>query len=225
MSGHPQRRAGTADGIAAKSIRRRARIAALAGAAAAAPLAALAAAGPARAADSGVWDRIAQCESGGDWHINTGNGYYGGLQFTASTWLAYGGGAYAATADAASRVQQIAVAGRVEAAQGWGAWPVCSVQAGAYGGAPAAAVPQTLKAYKARESLPSEPARPAVRSAAPSAAGEEAADRGSYTVEAGDTLSGIAAAHRTSWQHLYAINKQIVGGDPDLILPGQRLAL
>jgi hypothetical protein len=77
-----------------------------------------------------VWDRIAACESGGNWSINTGNGYYGGLQFSSGTWLGYGGGAYAPTANLASREQQIAIAERVQAAQGWGAWPVCSVRAG-----------------------------------------------------------------------------------------------
>jgi LysM repeat protein len=81
--------------------------------------------------DGSVWDRIAQCESGGNWSINTGNGYYGGLQFTASTWNAYGGQAYAARADLASREAQIAVASKVQASQGWGAWPVCSYKAGA----------------------------------------------------------------------------------------------
>ncbi len=103
----------------------------LAGAALLAPPGLLAASGNAAAADSGVWDRIAQCESGGNWHINTGNGYYGGLQFSAGTWRAYGGSAYAATADQASRSAQIAVASKVQRAQGWGAWPVCSVRAGA----------------------------------------------------------------------------------------------
>ncbi len=77
-----------------------------------------------------VWDAIAACESGGNWATNTGNGYYGGLQFSSSTWLAYGGGSYAPTANLASRDAQIAIAERVQAAQGWGAWPVCSVQAG-----------------------------------------------------------------------------------------------
>ena len=77
-----------------------------------------------------VWDRIAACESGGNWSINTGNGYYGGLQFSSGTWLGYGGGAYAATANLASREEQIAIGERVQAAQGWGAWPVCSVKAG-----------------------------------------------------------------------------------------------
>ena len=72
------------------------------------------------------WDRIAQCESGGNWHINTGNGYYGGLQFTQQTWEGYGGLAYAPRADLATREQQIDIAERVQREQGWGAWPVCS---------------------------------------------------------------------------------------------------
>ena len=65
------------------------------------------------------------CESGGNWSINTGNGYYGGLQFSSSTWLAFGGGAYAPRADLAAKPQQIAIAEHVLAAQGPGAWPVC----------------------------------------------------------------------------------------------------
>jgi len=80
--------------------------------------------------DTTVWDRIAACESGGNWAINTGNGFYGGLQFTMSTWLGYGGGSYAPRADLATRDQQIAIAQKVQASQGWGAWPVCSVKAG-----------------------------------------------------------------------------------------------
>lgn len=83
------------------------------------------------ASDGSIWDKIAACESGGNWSINTGNGYYGGLQFTQSTWNAYGGQTYAARADLASRDAQITVAQRVQAAQGWGAWPVCSYKAGA----------------------------------------------------------------------------------------------
>jgi hypothetical protein len=76
-------------------------------------------------APSHDWDAVAQCESGGNWSINTGNGYYGGLQFSSSTWLAYGGGAYAPRADLATRGQQIAIAEKVLAVQGAGAWPVC----------------------------------------------------------------------------------------------------
>lgn len=71
------------------------------------------------------WDAVAQCESGGNWHINTGNGFYGGLQFDYSTWLANGGGAYAPRADLATREQQIAVANRLYAARGSSPWPVC----------------------------------------------------------------------------------------------------
>jgi LysM repeat protein len=75
----------------------------------------------------GVWDRLAQCESGGNWGINTGNGYSGGLQFSAGTWRANGG---SGSAHNASRAEQIRVAERVRASQGWGAWPACSSKLG-----------------------------------------------------------------------------------------------
>ncbi|MER8225708.1 transglycosylase family protein [Streptomyces sp. NPDC094143] len=180
----------------------------LAGAALLAPLGLLAATGNATAADSGVWDRIAQCESGGNWHINTGNGYYGGLQFAPSTWRAYGGTAYAATADQASRSQQIAVATKVQRSQGWGAWPVCSARAGASAG------PVSTR------SAPEKPAKaPARQTGHP----DRGANRGDYTVRAGDTLSAVAARHGTTWQRLYATNKAVIGGDPDVIVPGLRL--
>lgn len=81
-------------------------------------------------ANGSVWDSIAQCESGGDWSINTGNGYHGGLQFNPGTWAAYGGTAYAPTADQATREQQIAIAEKTQAAQGWGAWPACTAKLG-----------------------------------------------------------------------------------------------
>ena len=81
-------------------------------------------------ADGSVWDTIAQCESTGNWSINTGNGFSGGLQFTDSTWQAFGGGEYAAQAWQAPREQQIAVAQKVQAAQGWGAWPACTAKLG-----------------------------------------------------------------------------------------------
>ena len=71
------------------------------------------------------WSAIAACESGGNWSADTGNGFYGGLQFTEQTWLAYGGGQYASSANQATEAQQIAVAERVLAGQGIGAWPVC----------------------------------------------------------------------------------------------------
>ena len=84
---------------------------------------------PAVAGD-GVWDKLAACESGGNWSINTGNGYQGGLQFHPQTWAGHGGGEYAPSASQATREQQIAVAQRVQASQGWGAWPACSRKVG-----------------------------------------------------------------------------------------------
>jgi resuscitation-promoting factor RpfB len=81
------------------------------------------------ASGSTVWDELAQCESGGNWATDTGNGYYGGLQFTLDTWQAYGGSGYP---DEASREEQIAVAEQVQNAQGWGAWPSCAAELGLY---------------------------------------------------------------------------------------------
>lgn len=89
-----------------------------------------AASSPAQASSGSVWDRVAACESGGNWSINTGNGYYGGLQFSPSTWTGFGGGKYARYANQASKAEQIAVARKVLAVQGPGAWPVCSKRAG-----------------------------------------------------------------------------------------------
>lgn len=74
-----------------------------------------------------VWDAIAQCESNGNWQTDTGNGYYGGLQFTLSSWQAYGG---TGNPSQASRDEQIAIAQKLQASQGWSAWPVCSIRAG-----------------------------------------------------------------------------------------------
>ncbi|WP_323185282.1 transglycosylase family protein [Streptomyces sp. NBC_01239] len=212
----------------------------LAGAALLAPLGLLAASGNAAAADSGVWDRIAQCESGGNWHINTGNGYYGGLQFSAGTWRAYGGSAYAATADQASKSAQITVAGKVQRAQGWGAWPVCSVRAGASGSAPAGSsgtvsekstrtkksttesTSESTTKKSTKKATPSKPAKTPARGTNNASRGTS---RGDYTVREGDTLSGIAAQHGTTWRKVYAANKAVIGGDPDLIVPGQQLDL
>ncbi len=195
----------------------------LAGAALLAPLGLLAATGNAAAADSGVWDRIAQCESGGNWHINTGNGYYGGLQFSAGTWRAYGGTAYAPTADQASRSQQIAVATQVQRAQGWGAWPTCSARAGASGSAPGAST-----AGSTTTTTTTTKAAPVTPSQAPERASghtDRGSSRGDYTVRQGDTLSGIAARHGVGWKQLYAANKAVIGDDPNLIVPGQRLEI
>lgn len=114
-----------------KNTRGRVRAAAIATTVTTAAAATVAFAAPADAhARYYVWDRVASCESSGDWHIDTGNGYYGGVQFSASTWAAYGGHKYASQADNASRLEQIEVARRVLDAQGPGAWPVCGPRAG-----------------------------------------------------------------------------------------------
>ncbi|MER6540631.1 transglycosylase family protein [Streptomyces sp900105755] len=227
----------TRETAANKNGSRKARTtAALAGAALLAPLGLLAATGNAAAADNGVWDRIAQCESGGNWHINTGNGYYGGLQFSASTWRAYGGTAYAATADQASRGAQIAVAAKVQHAQGWGAWPVCSGRAGATGSAPENAsvttksstesATKSSKSAKSSTTTTTRTSAPAAKAPQRSTAGTGGTSaKGDYTVREGDTLSRIAERRGTTWQRLYAANRAVIGDDPNLIMPGQRLAL
>ncbi|WP_053853247.1 transglycosylase family protein [Streptomyces sp. NRRL B-24085] len=203
------------------SARRTRTTAALAGAALLAPLGLLAAAGNSVAADGGVWDRIAQCESGGNWHISTGNGYYGGLQFSAGTWRAYGGTAYAPTADQATKSQQITVATKVQRAQGWEAWPTCSARAGAYGSAPAASS-GPAQTSSAGEAAPAEAEKTPARSENRT---DRGASRGDYTVRPGDTLSAVAARHGTTWQKLYAANQAVIGADPDMIVPGQRLEI
>jgi hypothetical protein len=131
---------------------------ALAGAVAGVPLVT---AGQAHAAPDGVWDRVAQCESGGNWSINTGNGFQGGLQFTQSTWRGFGGSQFAPSANKATREQQIAVAERVLAGQGWNAWPVCSRKAGARG---TTATQRTITVTSPRAGKPGQ-ARPGWRGA------------------------------------------------------------
>ncbi|MFF0445563.1 transglycosylase family protein [Streptomyces sp. NPDC004609] len=277
-------------------------------------------AGSASAADGAVWDRVAECESAGLWSANTGNGYYGGLQFSQQTWEDYGGTQYAARPDLASRSQQIAVAEKVLAAQGPQAWPSCGTLAGlAPGGtdtgaavdpgpapepsgtpagtpapgqkAPGAKAPGA-KAPGTKTPAPgaTTPAAPAGQGVggdtgggtpggepAPAATGSAAADpvsptppagqdgvgasrdadadrasRGdtatrpganaqkqtggtgtaevpplTYTVKPGDNLWAIAEEKKLEggWPALYETNRETVGADPDLILPGQSLEL
>ncbi|KQU46845.1 resuscitation-promoting factor [Rhodococcus sp. Leaf278] len=102
--------------------------------------------GTANAAPDSDWDRLAQCEAGGNWGINTGNGFQGGLQFSPSTWNAHGGQQYAATANQASREEQIAVAEKVLDSQGWGAWPSCSSSLGLSSAPTERSVPVTPRA-------------------------------------------------------------------------------
>lgn len=206
----------------------------------------------ANAADGSTWDAIAQCESGGNWAINTGNGYSGGLQFSPGTWAAYGG---AGSPENASREQQIAVAERVQAGQGWGAWPSCAAQLGLSGGggtayvpaapapepAPAAAVPQAaavvpleqapVQQYTQQQApvqqYPVEQAPVQQLAETPAPAPVTVALSGeTYTIESGDTLDSIATklGIQGGWQALYQANADTVI-HPDLIFTGAVLNL
>jgi resuscitation-promoting factor RpfA len=179
---------------------------ALAGAVAGGPL--LAVTPAANAAPDSVWDRVAQCESSGNWNTNTGNGFFGGLQFTASTWRAFGGNIFADTANHASREQQIVVAERVLAGQGWGAWPVCSRKAGATGTA------VTLRSTPA--ATPKPPVVPAQK-AAPVVGG--------YLIRRGDTLSSIATRQHVAGGYKALLAKNPALKNPNRIFPGQHIAV
>jgi hypothetical protein len=171
-------------------------------------------AAPASAAEHD-WSGVAACESGGNWQINTGNGYYGGLQFSSSTWLGYGGGAYAPRADLATPAQQIAIAEKVLVGQGVGAWPTCGKRlTGGTTAVPAVPAPAPARAPAAA---------PAPAAAAPAAWFPSSSSGGTYTVRGGDTLAKIAAAHGLSWRELYARNSSTVR-NPNMIYVGQKLA-
>ncbi|TDC40049.1 LysM peptidoglycan-binding domain-containing protein [Micromonospora sp. 15K316] len=172
-------------------------------------------AAPAQAAVN--WDAIAQCESSGDWHINTGNGYFGGLQFSQSTWEGYGGTKYAARADLATREEQIAIAEKVLDGQGIGAWPTCGKQGGSTSSEPTGGSNST---GASKHSTGGETKSTRRHDTSTSAAG-------TYVVKPGDTLSEIAQAHHVAggWHTLYERNKRVIGDDPGLIFPGQRLAV
>ncbi|MFE0643673.1 transglycosylase family protein [Streptomyces sp. NPDC058877] len=216
-----------------------AQVVALAGVTGAAVAAPLLTAGTASAATAAEWDVVAACESGGNWAINTGNGYYGGLQFSASTWAAYGGTAYAPTANLASKSQQIAIAEKVLAGQGKGAWPSCGVglSNASYSGGTTESAPQQA-APKPRET--EQPTTRSQQRQAPEKAAPQAAKKtvttptgkkvkkgdGEYEVVSGDTLSKIAQAHgvKGGWAKLFELNKDVVE-NADLIYPGQQLHL
>ncbi|MFF3996204.1 transglycosylase family protein [Streptomyces cyaneofuscatus] len=181
------------------------------------------------AASGEVWEKVAACESSGNWAINTGNGYYGGLQFSGPTWAAFGGTQYAPRADLATRDQQIDIAERVLDGQGPGAWPACSVKAGlTRGGDAPDTTPQSAGTRPVQAAAPqSAPPRKPRTTPAAATPTHVPGKRDAYTVASGDSLSGIADAQRVrgGWQKLYAANRTVVGDDPDLIFPGQRLSL
>lgn len=172
-------------------------------------------------ADSVNWDAIAQCESSGNWNINTGNGFYGGLQFTLGTWRSNGGSGMPQNA---SREEQIRVAENVLNSQGIGAWPVCGANGGSHKSYSKPSKPVQIpaaptthpKATKPRTA----PSKPSTHPVIPA----RMAGTSEWTVKAGDTLSGIAATvGGITWQELYQENIAVIGDNPDLIYPGQVL--
>ncbi|MFF7245643.1 transglycosylase family protein [Embleya sp. NPDC008237] len=184
--------------------------------------------GQARAADDATWDRVAHCESGGNWTTDTGNGYHGGLQFKESTWKANGG---KGRAQDAPKAEQIRVAENVLRSQGAGAWPVCGRKAGLAGAGPARRAERSTNDRSERPAKAAAPDRPASDSREQPASSPEQfplpPNADEIVVRPGDTLSGIAAAHHLpdGWPALYAKNQATVGPNPDLIHPGQRLSL
>jgi LysM repeat protein len=225
------------------------RVATLGGVAAAAVAVPLMGATSASAATTSEWDQVAQCESGGNWSTNTGNGFYGGLQFSSSTWSAYGGDQYASSADQASKAQQIAVGEKVLASQGNGAWPNCGSGLSSTpndGGATDTSSQQqdtqkqdtqNTQQRADRSEQRQQPQQEAPKQEAPKQQAAPKQDTvttptgnkvekgdGEYKVKTGDTLSKIAEAHDTTWQQLFEKNKDIVK-DANLIYPGQQLHL
>ncbi|WP_399926044.1 transglycosylase family protein [Streptomyces kanamyceticus] len=220
------------------------RVVTLAGVTGAAVAAPLMAAGSASAATGAEWDAVAQCESGGNWSINTGNGYQGGLQFSPSTWAAYGGTKYAPTADKASKAQQIEIAEKVLAGQGKGAWPHCGVglSGAAYngGGAQQQAPQQQAKPQPQKTQQQAAPQHKTQQAPKPQPAPQTESKKtvetptgkkvekgdGEYKVKTGDTLSKIAEAHdvKGGWQKVYKLNGDIID-NADFIYPGQQLHL
>lgn len=188
---------------------------------------AMAAPADAKTSHHTVWDKVAGCESGHRWHVHTGNGYYGGLQFDSSTWSRHGGHKYAHQASGASRDEQIEVARRVLHSQGRDAWPVCGPRAGL-----------TKKSGHATgKKLPNKAGAPAASST--SHHGSERAQRHThkakhrakhsthtYTVRKGDTLSEIARKHHVhgGWHALYRANKSHLSS-PNHLRIGQHLVL
>jgi hypothetical protein len=199
---------------------------------AAAPLAAaipFAMTSPAQAATSSTWERLAGCESGGNWHINTGNGYYGGLQFADGTWDGNGGGRFAPRADLATKSEQMLIAEKVLANSGWSPWPACSSRLG-LDRSDAAGQPTSDGAQASDSTQVATRAANNRQDAAPASRGKHRKappTHSMYVVRRGDTLSGIASAKRVpgGWAHLYQVNRSAIGSNPGMIRPGQRLSL
>lgn len=186
-------------------------------------------AGAAHAASVDTWNKVAACESTNNWRINTGNGYYGGLQFSQSTWRAFGGTAYAPRADLATKDQQIAVAEKVLKGQGPQAWPQCGKKAGLSRSGPAPAVApgkQTAQKQTSTQASTQTSTQKQPQAATPRPTGTSVLPN-PYVVAPGDSLSAIATEQHVEggWQALYETNRATVGSNPNLIFPGQRLTL
>jgi len=211
------------------ATRRRVARVAVSGVALGAPVALLST--PAQAATASQWDAVAQCESGGNWAINTGNGFEGGLQFLPSTWTSFGGTGSAANA---SKAEQIRIAEKVLAVQGRGAWPVCGVGLGAASAsssptpqvaaqvpAPAPAAKQQTLATQAPQQEPAH-THPQPVQVVP----QIAASAVTYTVVSGDTMATIAQRNNVQggYQALFERNRDVVE-NVNLIFPGELLKL
>ena len=183
-----------------------------------APLTAFAA--PASAAGTHNWDGVAQCESSGNWAANTGNGFFGGLQFTMSTWHAFGGSGSPVDA---SKSEQVRVAENVLAGQGVGAWPVCGARLTS---GTSSVQPATKSAPVVQAPVQQEAASAPAETVAPSAASTSSAAGGDYLVQSGDTLSKIATANNVTggYQAIAAANPDKIQ-NANLIFPGQSLRL
>ncbi|MCB4208666.1 transglycosylase family protein [Arthrobacter sp. UM1] len=202
----------------------------------------------AQAADASTWDALAQCESGGNWNANTGNGFFGGIQFTQQSWNGVGMSGSPANA---SRAEQIQAGERLLAQQGWGAWPACSAKLGLSGKAganPAAAqapvqqqAPQQ-QAYQAPkqqapvQQAPQQNSSSSWYTSGQKTAGyqapqqqapvEQSADTVEYTIQSGDTLGKIAEKFNVKggWKALYQANQdKLISAD--LIITGQTIEI
>ena len=177
---------------------------------------------PPASAASPVWDKVARCESGGNWKINTGNGYYGGLQFSARTWSGFGGGKYASRANKATKGEQIAIARRVLATQGPGAWPTCGRRAGltkSNGGASRSATPSSNLGSSSVKKASTKKSSWAKASTSSSKAK-------TIKVRSGDTLAELAGRHavKGGWKGLWKLNKKKLK-NPNRIKVGQVLRI
>jgi nucleoid-associated protein YgaU len=195
------------------------RVAVLAAAGTASLVVATGLAAPAQAVTAAEWDRLAMCESSGRWNINTGNGYYGGLQFSPSSWAYAGGTKYAKRADLATKAEQIATATRLLALQGWGAWPGCSKKLGLRTPSASSMAPAKASTSSRTTSARGQVARPAPRATRVTSSTRS-------VVRSGDTLSRIAARSgvRGGWQALWAANRSTVP-NPNVIRVGQVLRI